>query len=324
MSCVMRREFLAVLGAAAAWPIVVHAQQLERRIPRIGYVQGTQNENTLAFFQALREAGYVNGQNLLIETRFHEWTGRLFELVSGLVALECDVIFAASPYAIEATKRATGTIPIVGIDLESDPIANGWAASLARPGSNITGWFLDFPELAGKQIELLREALPTLSRLAVLWDSAIGEVQFRAAESAAGGAAVTVHSIPIQGSGDFNDAFTRAARERPHGMIILSSPLIYNQRAKIIELAMKSGLPTISLFTVFPKVGGLIAYGPNLPDMFKRAATYVDRILRGTKTGDLPIQRPTKFELVLNLKTAKTLGLEIPPTLLARADEVIE
>jgi ABC-type uncharacterized transport system substrate-binding protein len=184
--------------------------------------------------------------------------------------------------------------------------------------------FLDLPELSGKLIELLKEAVPTLSHLAVLWDSTIGVVQFRATQEAARAAGVTLHSLPIQSPEDFKDAFDHAARERTHGVVILSSPLILEQRLQIAEWAMKARLPTISLFTLFPRSGGLMAYGPNLPEMYKRAATYVDRILKGTKVADLPIERPTRFELVINLNTAKALGLTIPESILLRADQVIE
>jgi putative tryptophan/tyrosine transport system substrate-binding protein len=241
-----------------------------------------------------------------------------------LVDLKCNVIVAGSRYAFEAAMRATSTTPIVGIDLESDPVASGWAKSLGRPGGNFTGLFLDLPELSGKQIELLKEAVPTLSHLGVLWDSTIGEVQFHATEAAALAAGVTLRSLPIQSPEDFKGAFDRAARERINGVVVLSSPLILGQRLQIAGWAMKARLPTISLFTLFPRSGGLMAYGPNLPDMYKRAATYVDRVLKGTNVADLPIERPTRFELVINLKTAKALDLEVPWTLLMRADEVIE
>ena len=203
--------------------------------------------------------------------------------------------------------KATSTIPIVGIDLESDPVASGWAKSFGRPGSNFTGLFLDLPELSGKQIEFLKDAVPTLSYLGVLWDSTIGVVQFRATQAAARETGVTLHSLPIQSPQDFKDTFDRAAREPIHGVVVLSSPLILEQRLQIAEWAMKARLPTISLFTSFPRSGGLMAYGPSLPDMYKRAATYVDRILKGARVADLPIERPIKFELVINLRTAKVL-----------------
>jgi putative tryptophan/tyrosine transport system substrate-binding protein len=324
-----RREFITLLGGAAAWPVfwpfAAHAQQLPGTVPRIGFLQRIRNENVVAFIQGLRDAGYVDGQNALIETRIYETSlDRLPDLAKELVDLKCDVIVAGSRYAFEAVMRATSTTPIVGIDLESDPVASGWAKNLGRPGGNLTGLFLDLPELSGKQIELLKEAVPTLSHLGVLWDSTIGEVQFRATQAAARAAGVTLHSLPIQSPEDFKDAFDRAVRERIDGVVVLSSPLILEQRLQIAGWAMKARLPTISLFTLFPGSGGLMAYGPNLPDIYKRTANYVDRILKGTKVADLPIERPTKFELVINLKTAKALGLTVPPTLLTRADEVIE
>src|SRR5262249_45788036 len=220
--------------------------------------------------------------------------------------------------------KATSTIPIVGVDLESDPVASGWAAGLAHPGHNLTGIFLDLPELGGKQIELLKEAVPTLSHLAVLWDSTIGVVQFRASGAAARVARVTLESLSVQQPDDFPDAFDRASREGVHGMVVLSSPLINGQRSQIVEWALKTRLPTITLFTQFPRSGGLMAYGPNLADLYKGAAIYVDRILKGAKAGELPIQRPIKFDLVINLTTAKVLGLDVPLFLQQRADEVIE
>jgi len=262
---------------------------------------------------------------MLLETRFYAGVlDRIDEFTSELVALKCSVILATAPYAVQAVMKATSKIPIVGIDLESDPVANGWVKSLARPGGNLTGFFLDIPELGGKQIELLKEAVPTVARLAVLWDATIGTVQFGATETAARPSGVTLESFPIRNVEDIKDAIERAARERVHGLVVLTSPLIFNQRSQIADLALKTRLPTISLFNSFPKVGGLMAYGPSLALMFKRAASYVDRILSGANPGELPIERPSKFELVINLKTAGALGPTVPPTLLARADEVIE
>jgi putative ABC transport system substrate-binding protein len=320
-----RRQFIALLGgAAAASPLVAMAQQLSS-LPRIGFLQRIHNENVVAFIQALRDAGYVDGQNAVIETRIFETTlNRLPDLAKELIDLRCDVIVAASQYAFVALMKATTTIPIIGIDLENDPVARGWVRSLARPGGNFTGLFLDLPELSGKQIELLKEVVPRLSKPGVLWDSAIGEAQFRAAQTAAHAAGVTLHSLPIRGPEDFKDAFDRAAREQIDGAIILSSPLILEQRSQIVGWAIKAHLPTISLFTLFPSSGGMMAYGPSLPDMYKRAAMYVDRILKGAKAADLPIERPTRFTLVINVNTAKAIGIEVPETLLARADEVIE
>ena len=319
-----RREFITLLigTAQAAWPLVARAQQPAGKLPRIGSIQTFQNKNTEAFRQGLREAGYVDGQNMLLETRLHQGTlDRINEFSRELVALKCSVIFAANPYAIRAVMKATSTIPIIGLDLESDPVASGWVKSLARPGGNFTGLFLDIPELGGKQIELLKEAVPMVARLAVLWDATIGTVQFSAAARPSG---VTLESLPIRSVEDIKDSIERAAREQVHGLVVLTSPLIFNERSRIADLALKTRLPTISLFNSFPKVGGLMAYGPNLASMFKRAASYVDRILSGVNPGELPIERPSKFELVINLKTANALGLKVSPTLIARADEVIE
>jgi putative tryptophan/tyrosine transport system substrate-binding protein len=320
-----RREFIAALGGTAAMPLVARAQQPTRKIVKLGFLQAFRNENTVAFVEGLRSAGYVDGQNALLEARFYgSIPDRILEVANELVSLQCDVIIATGPHAIQAAMSATSVVPIVGVDLESDPVAKGWATSLARPGKNLTGWFLDLPELGGKQIELLKEAVPKLSTVGVLWDSTVGEVQFRATESASIGAGVKFQSLPIQRAEELEAAFDRAVRERVQGMVVLSSPLILGQRAKIADLALKVGLPTISLFTLFPASGALMAYGPDLADLVRRAGTYIDRILKGAKAGELPIERPSKFSLVINLKTAKALGLEIPPSLLARADEVIE
>jgi putative ABC transport system substrate-binding protein len=323
-----RREFITLLGGAAvAWPFAARAQQRTGKIPRVGFLLNVQSELVVALFEGLRDAGYIDGQSMVVETRFSgTMLDRISDFANELVALNCDVIFAAGPYAIQALMGATNTtpIPIVAIDLESDPIANGWASSIGRPGGNLTGFFLDLPELGGKQIELLKEAVPTLSTVALLWDVTVGLTQFRVTEAAARTAGVAPLSLPIQRLEDFKEAFNRAAREQAHAVVVLSSPLIFGRRSQIADLALSTHLPTISLFTLFPRSGGLMAYGPNFPEMWKRAATYVDRILKGAKAGDMPIERPSRFELVINLKTAKALGLELPWFLQQRADEVIE
>jgi putative tryptophan/tyrosine transport system substrate-binding protein len=320
-----RREFLGVVGGAAAgWPFAAWAQQAHK-IPRVGFLLNVPSELVDALFRGLRDAGYVQGQNIILETRFAgNMLDRIDQFAIELVALHCDLIFAAGPYAIQALTKAMSTIPLVAIDLESDPVANRWVTSIARPGGNLTGFFLDLPELGGKQIELMKEALPSLSRVAFLWDSTVGSVQFSATEVVARTTGVELLSLPIQRREDFKPAFDHAVSQQAHAVVVLSSPLIFGQRSHIAELAVNTRLPTISLFTLFPRSGGLMGYGPNFPDMWKRAATYVDRILRGARAGELPIERPSKFELVINLKTAKAIGLDMPPMLLARADEVIE
>jgi putative tryptophan/tyrosine transport system substrate-binding protein len=321
-----RREFITLLsGLAVARPRAAHAQQKTDDLPRIGIIQSFPNENFEALTAGLREAGYIDGQNVLMEKRFHGAAlDRIDAFANELVGLKCKVIFAGAPYGIQAVLKATNTIPIVGVDLESDPVASGWAQSVARPGGNLTGLFLDLPELGGKQIELLREAAPRLSHLAVLWDVTIGKVQFRATEQAASAAKLTLQSLPIRRVDDVKDAFEEATRKRVDGIVVLSSPLILNRRSQIADLALSVRLPTISIFTSFPKAGGLMAYGPNLASMFKQAASYMSRILSGAKPSELPIERPSKFELVINFKTAKALGLNLPSLLQQLADEVIE
>lgn len=320
-----RREMITLLGTAAAWQLAARAQQQTGKLPRIGSILTEPSELVEALSQGLREAGYVDGQNIALDTRYHHGSlERVDEFARELVALKCGVIVAGSPYAIRAVLKETNTIPSVGIDLESDPVANGWVKSLARPGRNLTGLFLDIPELGGKQIELLKNVVPTLTRLDVLWDAVIGTLQFQAIETSARSSGVTLESFPIRTAEEINNAFERAAQRRVDGMMILTSPLIFNQRSQIADLALKARLPTINGFNLYPKAGGLMAYGPNFPSMFKRAASYVDRILSGANPGELPIERPTKFELVINLKTAKALDVQVPWQLQQLADEVIE
>jgi putative tryptophan/tyrosine transport system substrate-binding protein len=322
----MRRRYFVslIIGGAAAWPLAARAQKPAQELPRIGAIHSTHSENSEAFVQGLREAGLGDGQNMVLEARFGGPGSVLDQYARELVALKCSVIFASNPYAIRAVLKATSTIPTVGVDLESDPVASGLAKSLARPGGNFTGFFLDIPELGGKQIELLREAVRAVSRLAVLWDATIGAVQFRATEMAARSAGVVLQSLPIRRPEDVNNAFEHAVREQAQAMVILSSPLIFGERARIADLALNARLPAISLFSSFPSVGGLMAYGPDFPSIFRQAAGYVSRILEGAKPAELPIQRPTKFELVINTKTAQAIGLTMPEALLVRADQVIE
>jgi putative tryptophan/tyrosine transport system substrate-binding protein len=323
---VRRRDFIQLLGGtAAAWPLAALAQQQAGKLPRIGFISTEPSELTKSFSQGLRDAGYVDGQNIILDTRYHHGSlGRIDEFARELVALKCSILVTGSPYAIRAVLKETNTIPTVGIDLESDPVANGWVKSLARPGGNLTGLFLDVPELAGKQIELLKNVVPPLTRLAVLWDAAIGTLQFHATETAARSTGVALDSFPIRTAEEIKDVIDHAAQERVDGMMVLTSPLIFGQRSQIADLALKARLPTINGFNLYPKAGGLMAYGPNFPSMFTRAASYVDRILSGANPGELPIERPTKFELVINFKTAKALGLQVPWQLQQLADEVIE
>jgi ABC-type uncharacterized transport system substrate-binding protein len=321
-----RRELIALIGGAAfARPLVARAQQPASKLPRIGFLAGIPvKQLDGAFIEGLREAGYIRGRNLLIETRFYRAEDRADEFASELVALKCGAIFAGNPYGIRALTKATATVPIVGVDLEDDPVASGWIESLARPGGNLTGLFLDIPQLGGKLVEFLRDAVPTLSHLAVLWDETIDSFQLRATERAARTAGITLESLPIRRVEDINGALERSARVRIEGLVALSSPLVFRARSQIAEFALRNRLPAICLFTSFPRAGGLMAYGPNLASMWKQAASYIARILAGARPGELPVERPSKFDLVVNLRTAKTLGLAVPRSVLAEADEVIE
>ena len=251
-----RREFLGVLGSSATgWPFAASAQPSE--LPRVAAIFNSRSENNEAFRQGLSEAGYIDGQSVVLEERIiGPALDRADEIARELVALKSKVIFAGTPYAIRAAVKATSTIPIVGVDLESDPVASGLVKSNARPGGNFTGFFLDIPDLGGKQIELLIEAVKSISRLAIIWDQSIGSVQYHATETAPRPAGVTLQSLPIQRAEDFGAALEPATHERAQGLVLLSSPLIFLQRQHIADMTLSARMPTISLFTSFPKSGG--------------------------------------------------------------------
>ncbi len=269
----------------------------------------------------LQEAGYALGKNVHVESRYaHREPSRLPALARELAALQVAAIVTSNPYATRAAREASNTVPIiVALDYETDPVASGWITSIARPGGNLTGFFLEQPEMSGKLLQLLKEGVPTLTKVAVLWDEAIGRDQLEATEGAARAVGLTLKSLGVRRAQDLSGAFGTAARERATGLMVLTSPLLSLNRARISELALKHRLPGITLFTYFPTFGFLMAYGPNQPDAFRRAASqYVARILNGARPAALPVQRPEKFELVVNLKTAKALGLTIPQSLFAR------
>jgi len=278
-----------------------------------------------AFLEGLRERGYVVGKTLIMTCRVSDGTAdQVRALAVELVHLKVDMIFAVSSAAVRAAKSATDLIPIVAVDLETDPVVSGVAASLARPGGNITGVFLDLPELNGKRLELLKEALPSLSRVSVLWDDSMDPTPLRAAEGAARAVGVQLHIARVQGPDDFDAAFGLAIRERSEAVMVIQSPLTTMYAKRIVDLAVENRLPTIGMFPEFVKDGGLMSYGPNIAHLFRRTATFVDKIVKGAKPGDIPIERPMRFYLGINLKTAKALGLTLPPTLLFQADEVIQ
>ena len=325
-----RRKFLATLGgAAAAWPLAARAQQTER-VRRIGVLETTSlplnAANFEAFRQALRELGHIEGRNLVIEYRSAEGRPERFpELAMELVRLNCDLIVTRGTPAAQAAKTATSTIPVVMAAI-GEPFGMGVIASLARPGGNVTGLYRTAaPELGGKQLRLLKELVPGVSRVSVLLDSgdAYALLMMREIEKVAQSIGVHLHSVKTQRPEEFERAFEAALLDRVDAFMTVEGGQTLMARTRIVNFAAMSRLPAIYGLREFVDAGGLIAYGPNNADLFRRAAIYVDRILRGATPADLPVEQPTKFELVINLKTAKTLGLTIPPTLLFQADEVI-
>ena len=325
-----RRAFIGTLASGLlAAPLAAHAQA-PAKVPRIGFLsarQRTDNPHLLeAFRQGLRELGYVEGQTIAIEYRFAEGRPeRLPALAAELVRLKVDIIVTAASPTPEAAKQATSTIPLV-FAVAGDPVADGLVASLARPGGNITGLAAMNPEVVGKQLELLKEVAPKVSRVAVLQNpSNRGHpVVLRQAEGAARTLGVQLQIVKASSPGEIEAAFAAMHSHRAGGVIVLRDGLFLAQRTQIAAIAAKSRLPAVYGIREEAEAGGLMTYGASTPDMFRRAAAYVDKILKGAKPADLPVEQPTKFELVINLKTAKALGLTIPPSLLGRADEVIQ
>jgi len=310
-------------------PLTSAGAQQATKVFRVGLLS-TGNPRSapqfVAFTQHLQELGYVEGQNLTFEFRNAEGQAeRLADLAAELVRLQVDVIVAPGPEAtLRAARQATRTIPIIMLAINYDPIARGYIDGLARPGGNITGVFFLQLELTAKRLELLKEALPQVTRVAALWDAYTAD-QWRATEAAAQSLGVQLQAVELRHPPyDFEGAMGIAVRERAQALVVLSSPLFLPQRAQVAELAVKHRLPAIFLFREYTEAGGLMAYGVNLHDMYRRAAYYVDRILQGATPADLPVEQPTKFELVINLKTAKALGMTMPPSLLVLADEVIQ
>src|SRR6266536_849986 len=322
-----RRDFLGVLGGAtAAWPLVARAEQTT--MPVIGFLSPLPNSERAtfaAFRRGLAEEGYVEGKNLAIEKRFTNFRPELMDNAAGeLARLEVNVVFAGYPEAVASARKATSSIPTVVVDLESDPVAMGYIKSLARPGGNLTGVFLDLPELSGKQVGLLKEIFPRLTRIAIFGIPGLNAAQFAAAATAVRAVGVEAEIIEVQGPDQWGRALDAAKTRQVEAGILLSSPLVFISSKQLGELALANRLPLISLFAEFPKAGGFIAYGPSIDAMWQRAGVYVGKILHGAKPNDLPIQRPEKFDLVINLKTAKALGISVPSVLLATADEVID
>ena len=323
-----RRDLLAMLGGVAiAWPRAARAQK--SAMPVIGYLgngkpSAVPSRQRETFRQSLRALGWIEGQNVTIESRWAEGNpDRLPALVADLVRARVDVIMLAGPSAIRAAQGATRTVPIVFVVL-NDPVTAGFVKSLARPGGNMTGLASQFEELITKQLQLLKETVPSLSRVALLNSRDSESSVLGAAESATRSLGLTVRVLSVARVAEFENAFKVARSERAGAINVLPSPYFDAQHARLIELAAQYRLPACYEFRNFVQDGGLMSYGPNINEMFGLAASYVDRILKGANPGDLAIERPAKFELVINLKTAKALGLTIPQSLLLRADEVVQ
>jgi putative ABC transport system substrate-binding protein len=318
-----RREFIAGLGSTAALPMAARAQQ-SKRASRVG-VLAVESKRGEAFLQGLRDLGYVEGHNLVIEFRDAGGrTERLAALAEDLARINVDLIFAQGSQATRAARQATTTIPIVMIS--SDPIGLGFIASLSRPGGNITGLSLLAPEVSGKRLELLKQIIPGIVLAAVLWnpDDPGAVVSLKETQSAAQTLGLKLQTLEARSVDAFDNAFQAATREGAGAVVLLPAPVMGRNADRIAALGLRSRLPTVFFEGVLPKAGGLISYGVNLSAVDRRAAYYADRILKGAKPAELPVEQPTKFDLVINLKTAKALGLTIPETLLATADELIE
>ena len=329
-----RRKFIALLliallgGAAAAWSLAAQAQQ-SRKLPTIGYLGAStpagQGQWLAAFVERLRELGWIEGRTVAIEVRWAENRAeRYAEIAAEFVRLKVDVI-ATLGIAVPAAKRATSAIPIV-FAVDADPVGSGLVASLARPGGNVTGLSSQSPDTASKRLQLLHEVVPGLRRLAILgnpdWHGAVQEMNEVRTVAPALGLDI-VDKLEIRRADDIAPAFA-ALKGGAQGLYVSSDPLVATNRVRIITLALAARLPTSFVRREYIEAGGLMAYGPNFLDLNRRAADFVDKILRGTKPADIPVEQPTKFDLIINLTTAKALGLTVPPTLLARADEVIE
>ena len=325
-----RREFISLVGAAAAWPLAARAQQVGK-MPKIGYLgvssPSLEPHYVEAFRQKLRELGHVEGKNIAIEYRWAEGQDdRLPNLASELVRLKPDVIVTTGTPGAVAAMQATKTIPIV-MASSADPVGSGLVASLARPGGNVTGFTILGPELEGKRLELLKQAVPGLSRLAVLWNpSNPGIVSyFETVKNAGRALQISLGPVvEVRRSDELDSAFTAIASARPHALVVIADRFLLSHRKQIVEFAAVKRLPTMYPYREYVDAGELMSYAPSNIELFLGTAIYVDKILKGAKPGDLPIQEPTKFELVINLKTAKALGLDVPLHLQQLANEMIE
>ncbi len=321
-----RREFLGLIGGAAAWPLTASAQQAERKIVTIGILAIEPWPPIDTFRQALDDLGYIEGKNVRFEYRYAKGHNeRLPELANDLVGLNVDVILTWGTDAVLAAKQATTTIPIV-MGAIGDPLGIGIVTNLARPGGNITGCSSRAAELEAKRLQLLKDVVPGLSRVAILFNPTNHYMPL-ALQSARQGAQmlhVTLAVYEVHDTTTLDAAFVILTKDRPDAFMVPADTFLVSQRSRITQFAIENKLPSIYSFREYLEAGGLIAYTPDYHDLFRRAARYVDKILKGTKPGELPIEQPTRFDLLINLKTARALGLTVSPRLLARADEVLE
>ncbi|HEY1266730.1 MAG TPA: ABC transporter substrate-binding protein [Candidatus Binatia bacterium] len=326
----MRKTLVLLAALLALGGIGIANAQQSGKISRIGFLCTTPiaayAARIGAFRQGLRDLGYVEGKNIVIEYRSAEGkAGQLPGLAAELVRSNVDIIVSSGPTATPAAKQATSTIPIV-MGFDSDPVGNGFVANLAHPGGNITGLSTLYPEISGKQLELLKEIVPRLSRVAVFWAAATsGDAQAKKeAEHAAAALGLHLQYLEVRNPVDVETGFQAATKDRDDAILALPVPIFISQRKLVTESARKSRIPAVYYAPEFVEDGGLMSYGVSIPDLFRRAASYVDRILKGARPGDLPVEQPTKFELVVNLTAAKQIGLAIPPNVLARADKVVK
>jgi ABC-type uncharacterized transport system substrate-binding protein len=325
---VRRRAFITLLGGVAAWPLAARAQQAAK-VARIGHLDlgpaSARASRIEALRAGLRDLGYVEGKNIVIEFRWAERVEQLPELAAELVRMNVDIIFAPSSTMVEPARQATKTIPIVFAN-HADPIGSGHVASLPRPGGNITGLSMLLTDLVAKELEILAQAIPHATRIGVLWNPTTPSHQLAlpAVETAGEKLGVRLVVVPARTADDFEGAFSTMSQAEVAGLLVVASPLFTIQRAPLAELALKHRLPEMVGTREEAEAGGLMSYGADLNDLVRRAALYIDKILKGEKPADLPVEQASKYQLVINLKAAKALGLEIPPTLLSVADEVIE
>jgi len=324
-----RREFIAALGGAAAWPVVARAQQPATAVPVVGFLHPGFPDSGSPIFDALRgrlrEVGYVEGETVKIEARWARGKPDILpQLAQELVQLRAAVLVATARPSIEAARAATTKLPIVATDLESDPVASGYVTSLARPGGNLTGTFLDAPTLCGKWLQQIGEIVPNVTKIAVLWDATTGTYQLDAIKAAARGKLIEPLVMEFRDDAGLETALELGLNQGPQAVIQLGSPLIRQAGPRVAAILLTRHIPATSQFRTFPDGGGLMSFGPDLIQLYRGVGLHISKILHGTSPADLPIERPTRFELVINVKTANALGVTVPHSLLAAADEVIE